>query len=138
MDDDPVLVVLVEANVSEELPGAVVAEGGVGQGVTSLGARAGLDVVGVDRDRARRDPRRAGDHPLPAILDRFDAAVVEAEVRLVVHALEALDDGLLHLVDDFAPLAAFGVDSVDALVVNLDLKVLGPAAVAPQPAPDLC
>ena len=59
-------------------------------------------------------------------------------MRLVVHALEALDDGLLHLVDDLAALAALGVDPVDPLVVNLDLEVLRPAAVAAQPAPDLC
>jgi hypothetical protein len=49
---------------------------------------------------------------------------VEAEVRLVVHALEALDDGLLHLVDDLAALAALGVDPVDSLVVDLYLEVL--------------
>ena len=137
VDDDPVLVVLVEADVGEELARAVVAEGGVGERVARLGARAGLDVVGVDGDRARGDPRRPGDHPLPAVLDRLDAAVVEAEVGLVVHALQALDDRLLHLVDDLAALAALGIDPVDPLVVDLDLEVLRPAAVAPQPAPDL-
>jgi hypothetical protein len=62
---------------------------------------------------------------------------VEAEVRLVVHALEALDDRLLHLIDDFAALARLGVDPVDPLVMDLDLKVLGPAAIAAQPAADL-
>ena len=137
MDDDPVVVVLVEAHVGEELARAVVAERGVGERVAGLGARARLDVVGVDGDRARGDPRRPGDHPLPAVLDRLDAAVVEAEVRLVVHALEALDDRLLHLVDDLAALAALRIDPVDPLVVHLDLEVLRPAAVAAQPAPDL-
>jgi hypothetical protein len=58
---------------------------------------------------------------------------VEAEVRLVVHALEALDDRFLHLVDDFAALAGLGVDPVDPLVVNLDLEVLGPTAVTTEP-----
>src|SRR5947209_6519287 len=52
VDDDPVVVVLVEADVGEELAGAVVAEGGVGEGVAGLGTRARLDVVGVDGDRA--------------------------------------------------------------------------------------
>ena len=135
--DDPVLVVLVEADVGEELARAVVAEGGVGERVAGLGARARLDVVGVDGDRARGHPGGAGDHPLPAVLDRLDAAVVEAEMGLVVHALQALDDGLLHLVDDLAALAALGVDPVDPLVMNLHLEVLGPAAVAAQPAADL-
>jgi hypothetical protein len=36
--DDPVLVVLVVAHVGEELAGAVVAEGGVGEGVAGLRA----------------------------------------------------------------------------------------------------
>jgi hypothetical protein len=52
---------------------------------------------------------------------------------LVVHALEALHDRLLHLVDDFAALAALGVDPVDPLVVDLHLEVLRPAPVAAQP-----
>ena len=51
-----------------------------------------------------------GDHPLPAVLDRLDASVVEAQMGLVVHALQALHDGLLHLVDDLAALAGLGVD----------------------------
>ena len=78
-----------------------------------------------------------GDHPLPAILDRLDAPVVEAEVRLIVHALEALHDRLLHLVDHVRALARLGIDPVDALVVELDLEILGPAAVAAKPAPNL-
>ena len=101
--------------------------------VAGLGARAGLDVVGVDGDRAGGDPRRAGDHPLPAVLDGLDAAVGERQVRLVVHALQALHDGLLDLVDDLGALAGLRVDPVDALVVDLDLEVLRPAAVAAQP-----
>ena len=117
------LLVLVEAHVGEELAGAVVAERGVGEAVAGLGARAGLDLVGVDRDGARRDPRGAGDHPLPAVLDRLDAAVVEPQVRLVVHAVQALHDGLLELVDDLGALARVGVDLVDALVVDLHLEV---------------
>ena len=71
-----------------------------------------------------------GDHPFPAVFDRLDAAVVEAEVRLVVHALQALHDRLLQLVHDFGALARVGVDLVDALVVDLDLEVPRPAAVA--------
>ena len=137
VDDDAVVVVLVEAHVREELARAVITEGGVGERVAGVRAGAGLDVVGVDRDGARRDPRRAGDHPLPAVLDRLDAAVVEAEVRLIVHALQALHDRLLHLIDDVGALSGLGIDAVDALVVELDLEVLGPAAVAAQPAPDL-
>ena len=74
-----------------------------------------------------------GDHPLPAILDRLDAAVVEAEMRLVVHALQALHDGLLQLVDRLGALAGLGIDLVDALVVDLDLEVGRPAAIAAQP-----
>ena len=58
------------------------------------------------------------------------------EVRLVVHAVQALHDGLLQLVDDVGALAGDRVDAVDALVVDLDLEVLGPAAVAAQPGSD--
>ena len=79
---------------------------------------------------------RAGDHALPAVLDRLDAAVVEREVRLVVHAVEALDDGLLKLVDHLGPLTGNRVDAVDALVVNLYFELLGPAAITAQPGPD--
>jgi hypothetical protein len=53
-----------------------------------------------------------------------------------VHALEALDDRLLHLIDDLAAFAAVRVDAVDALVMDLNLKVLRPAAVTAQPALD--
>jgi hypothetical protein len=37
-------------------------------------------------------------------------------VRLVVHAVEALHDGLLDLVDHLGALAVLRVDAVDALV----------------------
>ena len=97
---------LVEAHVGEELAHAVVAERGVGERVAGLGPRAALDVVGVDGHRARGDPRGAGHHPLPAVLDRLDAPVDEAEVGLVVHAVEALHDRLLDLVDHLGALAA--------------------------------
>ncbi len=135
VDDDPrVVLVLVEAHVGEELAHAVVAEGGVGERIAGLRAGAALDIVGVDRDGARGDPGRARDHPFPAVLDRLDAAVGEAEVGLVVHAVQALHDRLLKLVDDFRALARLGVDLVDTLVVDLDLEVLRPAAVAAKPA----
>ena len=73
-------------------------------------------------------------------LDAADPAAVllvkgEAEVGLVVHAVEALHDRLLELVDDLGPLAGLGVDLVDALVVHLHLEVRGPAPVAPEPGP---
>ncbi len=64
------------------------------------------------------------DHPLPAVLDRLDAAVDEAQVGLVVHAVEALHDRLLDLVDDLRALARDGIDLVDPLVVDLHLEVL--------------
>ena len=132
-----VVLVLVEAHVGEELARPVVAEGRVGERVAGVGAGAGLDLVGVDRDRARGDPGRAGDHPLPAVLDRLDAPVVEAQVGLVVHAVQALHDRLLELVDDLGALAGSGIDAVDALVVDLHLEVRRPAAVAAQPAADV-
>ena len=50
----------------------------------------------------------AGVHPLPAVLDQLDAAVLEAGVGLVVHAVKALHDGLLDLVDDVGPLTRDG------------------------------
>ena len=77
-----------------------------------------------------------GDHPLPAVLDRLDAPVVEAQVRLVVHAVQALHDRLLDLVDDLAALAGDRVDPVDALVVDLHLQLLRPAPIAAQPGAD--
>src|SRR3989442_1342471 len=53
---------------------------------------------------------------------------------LVVHAVQALHDSLLELVDDFRPLARLRIDLVDALVVDLDLEILRPAAIAAKPA----
>ena len=134
MHDDLVLLVLVKAHVGEELPDPVLAEGRIGERVAGLGPRADLDIVGIDRDGAGGDPGRAGDHPLPTVLDRLDATVGKAEVGLVVHAVQALHDRLLQLVDDFRALAGLGVDLVDPLVVDLHLQVLRPAAVAAQPS----
>ena len=140
MHDDVVAVVLVEAHVGEELARAVVAERCVGEGVRRVRPLA-VDPVAVHGDRARGHPRRADDHPLPAVLDRLDAADPaavllvdrEAQVRLVVEAVAALDDRLLQLVVGVICLPGLGVDPQDALVVELDLQVLRPAAVAPQP-----
>ena len=73
-----------------------------------------------------------------ASMRRYAAAVLlvegEAEVGLVVQAVEALDDGLLDLLDRLDGLAGVRVDLEHALVVDLDLEVLRPAAVAAQPA----
>src|SRR5690606_11647473 len=74
--------------------------------------------------------------------DGFDAAdpaavlLVERErqVGLVVHAVQALHDGLLDLLDRLDGLAGVGIDLEDSLVVDLHLEVLRPAAVATQPA----
>ena len=52
-------------------------------------------------------------------------------MRLVVKAVEALHDRLLHLLDRLDRLARLRIDLEDTLVVNLDLEVLRPAAVAP-------
>jgi hypothetical protein len=70
-------------------------------------------------------------------LNRLDAAVVEPEVRLVMHALEALHDSFLHLIDHVRAFAGVRVDAVNALVVELYLEVLRPASVTPQPATNL-
>ena len=45
-------------------------------------------------------------------------------MRLVVHAVKALDHRLLELVDDLRALAGLGIDLVNALVVDLYLQVL--------------
>ena len=57
-------------------------------------------------------------------------------MRLVVHAVQALDHGLLELVDHLGALAAHRIDPVDPLIVDLDLELLGPAAVTAQPGAD--
>ena len=44
-------------------------------------------------------------------------------MRLVVHALEALNDGFLKFIDYLGALAATRVDLVDPFVMNLNLKV---------------
>ena len=110
VDDDLLVVVLVEADVGEELAHAGVAEGAVGEELDRLRPGAALDPVLVDPDRAGGDPGGAGDHPLPAVLDRHYVVVLEGEVGLVVHAVEALDDRFLHLVDAFGEGAGLGVD----------------------------
>jgi hypothetical protein len=76
------------------------AEGGVRQRVRGLRARARLHGLRVHGHGAGRHPGCAHHHPLPAILDRLDAVVVEDEVGLIVHAVKALDDGFLQLVHD--------------------------------------
>ena len=73
---------------------------------------------------------------------RPDAAAVlvveaEAEVGLVVQAVEALHHRLLHFLDRIHGLARLGIDLEDALIVQLHFEVLGPAAVAAKPAPYL-
>ena len=106
------------------------------------GAGAGLDLVGVDGDRARGDPGRAGDHPLPAVLDRLDRARCGGRPpRRSVRpggAGRAGSRGTGPPPPEPPPPARrprrVGVDLQDALVVKLHLEVLRPAAVAPQPA----
>ena len=61
------------------------------------------------------------------------AVVLERQVGLVVHAVQALDDRLLDLVDALGGHAGLGVDAADRVVVDLDLEVLRPAAIAAQP-----
>ena len=50
-----------------------------------------------------------------------------------MHAVEALDDRFLDLVDALGEDPGLGVDAADRVVVDLDLEVLRPAAVAAQP-----
>ena len=52
------------------------------------------------------------------------AVALEGQMRLVVHAVQALDHRLLHLVDPLGGGARLGVDSPDRVVVDLDLEVL--------------
>ena len=52
---------------------------------------------------------------------------------LVVHAVAALDDRLLDLVDPLGGLARLGIDPEDRVVMHLRLEALRPAAVATQP-----
>src|SRR6185312_1976543 len=113
VDDDLVLVVLVEADVGEELAHPGVAEGAVGEELGRVRAGAALDPLGVDLHRAGGDPGGAGDHPRPALADRRDAVLLEGQVRLVVHAVEALDHRFLHLVDAFGERAGGLVDAAD-------------------------
>src|ERR1700730_12904834 len=133
-DDAGLVLVLVKTNVGEELAHAVNAEGVIGERVAGLRSGAALDLVGVHGDGAGSHPWSPRDHALPTVLDRLHATIVEAQVRLVVHAVQTLHDGLLQLVDHLCALTRLGVDLVDALVVDLDLQILGPAAIAAQPA----
>ena len=103
------------------------------QAVGGLRPGARLDLVLVHGDRARGDVRLAGDHPLPAVLDRDHAPVLDRQVGLIVHAVQALHHGLLDLLDPVGRLARLGVDLEDAVVVDLRLEALRPAAVAAQP-----
>jgi hypothetical protein len=52
---------------------------------------------------------------------------------LVVEAVAALDDGFLELVVGVIGLAGLRIYPQDPLVVEFDLQVLRPAAIAPQP-----
>jgi hypothetical protein len=54
-------------------------------------------------------------------------------VRLIVHAIEALHNRLLNLVDPLCGFPAEGIYFQDRVVVNLRLEVLRPAAVAAEP-----
>jgi hypothetical protein len=98
VDDDPVIVMLVEAHVGEELTGPVVPEGCVREGVAGMWARTTVDFVRIHGDCAGGNPWRAGDHAFPTVADRLHPAVNEGQVRLIVHAVEALDDRVLDLV----------------------------------------
>ena len=50
-----------------------------------------------------------------------------------MHAVEALNDGLLDLLDALGGLAGLRVDAKDRVVVDLGLEALRPAAVAAKP-----
>jgi hypothetical protein len=49
--------------------------------------------------------------------------LTKREVRLVVHAFQALHDRFLQLVDDLAAFARLGIDLVDPLVVHLHFEI---------------
>jgi hypothetical protein len=131
--DDLVALVGVKADVGEELLRPRVAERRVGERLAGLGARARLDVVRRDGHGAGGDPRRAHHEALPAGLVGLQAPVDEEEVRLVVHAVQALHDGLLLLLDGVHRRAGGGVDAVDPVVVDVELQRRRPAAIAPHP-----
>ncbi|MBK8295471.1 MAG: hypothetical protein IPK93_12225 [Solirubrobacterales bacterium] len=123
MDGDLVLVVLVETHVGEELPGSGIAKSSIGEEVDRFRAGAGLDLAAFDGDRARGDPGSAGHQPFPAVFDRHHPVTVESEVRLVVHAVEALDHRLLDVVDSFGRHAGLRVDLAQGVVMDLDFEV---------------
>src|SRR5213078_2206688 len=64
MHHDQLVIVLVEAHVSEELAGPGVPQRAERQAVGGVGARARFHLVLIDRDRARGDERLARDHSL--------------------------------------------------------------------------
>ena len=134
VDDDLVVVVLVEADVGEELARAVVAERGVAERVAGLRAGARSRPRRSRPSRCRRRPTACPRSSAPSGPRSARRGRRGTEVRLVVHAVQALHDGLLELVDDLGTLAGVGVDPVDALVMDLHLQIGRPAAVAAQPA----
>jgi hypothetical protein len=58
-------------------------------------------------------------------------------MRLVVHAVEALNDRLLDLLDAVGGLARLRLNLEDRVVMDLGFEALRPAAVAPQPGTPL-
>ena len=66
------VVVLVEAHVGEELPGAVVLEGRVGEGVGRLGAWGASRRIRNPRSRCRRRPTACRPPRPQRVLDRLD------------------------------------------------------------------
>jgi hypothetical protein len=52
-----------------------------------------------------------------------------------VHAVEALNDRLLNLVEPFREASRLRIDAKDRVVVDLGLEVLRPAAIAAKPWP---
>jgi hypothetical protein len=94
-------------------------------------------VILVHRHGARGDEGPAGDHPLPPVLDGNHPPVGNSQVRLVVHAVQALHHRLLDLLDAVGRLARLGLDLEDRVVMDLGFEALRPAAVAPQPGTPL-
>ncbi len=59
--------------------------------------------------------------------------LLDRQMGLIVHAVEALNDGLLHLLDPLGGLARLRIDAQDRVLMDLRLEPLRPAAVAAQP-----
>ncbi len=51
-----------------------------------------------------------------------------------MHAVEALDDGLLDLFDALSRLAGLRIDAQNCVVVDLRFETLGPASIAAEPS----